>query len=179
MKIASFAIHFFKLLCIGTAAFMVVFWIVKFQKNDDLSVIEYKAFKDFEKIFYPELTLCFDGKTIMNQKWINVSQGINKDDYFRYLGGKMPANETYNKIPYLDSSLNIFEFVETIWVAWNDKSIPVTVCSNEHDCSFLISNNSFNGYLDPAWTKGFCKCFGFSINTSYAHNISKIRKDII
>ena len=90
----------------------------------------------------------------------------------------MPANETYKKIPYLNSSMNIYDYMENIRFYWNDKSIPVTVCSKEHDCSFLISKNSFNGFLDPDRSKSFCKCFGFAINSSYSHNVSSIRLDL-
>ena len=173
-----FAIIIFKLLCIATAGFMVGFWVYKFQKNEDISVIEYKAFKDSKEIFYPELTLCF-AKPIEDEKWNNISRGLNKMVYLeRYLGGRMPANETYYKIPYGDASINFFEYIDNIRFAWNDKSIPRLSCSNKQKCPFLISFNSFNGFLDPANGKTFSKCFGLAINSTYAHNISSMEIDL-
>ena len=48
----------FKFVCIFATVFMIGFWIAKFRKNDDVSVVEYKEFEEFEGSIYPEVTIC-------------------------------------------------------------------------------------------------------------------------
>ena len=38
---------------------MVGFWIVKYNMNEDISLIGYKKLKAEANIVYPELTICF------------------------------------------------------------------------------------------------------------------------
>ena len=58
MKTIDLMLDFFKFLCVAIAGFMVGYWFYKFHKNEDISVIEYKPFKDSENTLYPELNFC-------------------------------------------------------------------------------------------------------------------------
>ena len=90
MKTINLMLHFFKFLCVAIAGFMVGYWFYKFHKNEDISVIEYKPFKDSENTLYPELNFCLLNLPL-NDELNNISRGLNRRMYFDYLLGKIPA----------------------------------------------------------------------------------------
>ena len=48
MKSNDFLLYTFKFICFATAFSMAGYWIFKFSKNEDITLIEYKAIKDLD-----------------------------------------------------------------------------------------------------------------------------------
>lgn len=172
MKMITLMLDFFKFLCVAIAGFMVGYWFYKFHKNEDISVIEYKPFKDAENTLYPELNFCLLNLPL-NDELKNISRGLTRRMYFDYLLGKIPANDTYEKISYEEVTLNFFDYLSSISIAWKDKSIPAVTCKVESVCPYLSFSNTYNGFLDGG--KAFTKCFGIATNKMYSYNISSIK----
>ena len=171
MNTIDLIIHFFKFLCVIIAGFMVGYWFYKFRKDEDISVIEYKPFKDAENTLYPELNFCLFNP-FLNNKLDNISGGLNRTMYIEYLNGNIPANETYEKISFEAVTLNFFDYLENIRLDWKDKSIPSTHCKAKPDCPYLSFRNTYNGFIGEG--KQFFKCFGITTNRMYSHSISAI-----
>ena len=150
---------------------MVGYWFYKFQKNEDISVIEYKPFKDAENTLYPELNFCLVNPFLSNEL-NNISQGLDRRMYFDYLLGNFPANETFENISYEEVTINFFDYLYSIRLEWKDKSIPSGYCKAEPDCPYLSFRNTYNGFFNKG--KTFIKCFGITTNNMYTHNISRI-----
>ena len=55
MNFQKCIIDLFKVSCSVITAFMVGFWIYKFQKNDDIAQIEYNTIKTSADAEYPEM----------------------------------------------------------------------------------------------------------------------------
>ena len=119
-------IDVFKLLCLVTACFMIGFWIFKYQKNEDVTLIDYKSFKDAKETFYPELTICVL-RPILKQKINNASLGVNEETYLQYLVGAIQGNETYKEISYEEVTINLFDFLGPIDIELKSKSTTILV----------------------------------------------------
>ena len=84
----------FKLLCFCTTAFMVGFWIYKYQENEDVTVIEYKSLDKEINFTYPEVTLCFATPKFRNEDINFTREPEFTQRYTNYLKGA-EMNETY------------------------------------------------------------------------------------
>ena len=49
----------FKISCVLVTAFMVGYWIYKYEKDDDFTLIEIKHLNEIENFIQPEVTTCF------------------------------------------------------------------------------------------------------------------------
>ena len=49
----------FKVICVLTTTCLVGFWINKFMKNEDVSMIEYQSVEAMEDAVLPEMSFCF------------------------------------------------------------------------------------------------------------------------
>ena len=60
MEISNFNIitFVFKILCGTTTLFMVGYWVYEFQKNEDVSQVQYITIQEMEEVFHPEMTIC-------------------------------------------------------------------------------------------------------------------------
>ena len=163
MKYLQSMICIFKFVCMITACFMIGFWIFKFQKDEDVTFIDYKTFKDAKETLYPELTICIL-RPFLKQKIDNASLGVNEETYLQYLIGAVQGNETYKEISYEEVTINLFDFLGPIDIELKSKSLkdPSIKCINIHDCLYLYFKNNFNGFMGE-----FGKCFGIGINRTY------------
>ena len=48
----------FRALCLVATAIMILYWIVKFLRNEDVSLVEWRLFENTNDIAQPELTIC-------------------------------------------------------------------------------------------------------------------------
>ena len=78
---------------------MVGFWIYKFQKNDDVSTIEYQYVTESSDLSLPEMTICIGRETFADEN-LNLGDYIDIRDYVQliqpYKTGRDPAIERIN-----------------------------------------------------------------------------------
>ena len=84
----------YKAACLIVTAVMIVYWINKYLKDEDISVVEYKLVKDMEAAFLPEFTICFD-TPIIEEKMNGIQIEINSQMYLKYLKGELDADAKY------------------------------------------------------------------------------------
>ena len=101
----------FKAVCIIAAATMVAFWIITFQKNEDVSSIEVISFGSRPDIRQPEITICVNNP-FLEEKLQNISSNVTSQGYTQYLKGNMTGNELYNSISFEDVTINILEYFD-------------------------------------------------------------------
>lgn len=94
----------FKGLCIIATTCMVIFWLVTFSKNEDVSKIEIKYFEKYEDITLPEFNACFQNPFI-DDRFKEVDSGLSREGYQNYLSGTKSDNGIYpNKLKIITQS---------------------------------------------------------------------------
>ena len=102
----SLFINLFKFFCIVTTGFMVGYWIFKYHKNEDITVIEYNSPEKVVNVIYPELTICL-GNPFLTEKLQEIDTRLDQKTYLKYLKGEDIFNETYKDIDYEHITFNI------------------------------------------------------------------------
>ena len=160
MKVMSLIKNLFKFSCILTTCFMVGYWIYKFHKNEDITVIEYNSPDGVVNVIYPELTICLKNP-FLTEKLKEIHTFLDQETYLKYLKGRDIFNETYKDIDYDYITVNLYDYFEVLYIVWKNRT--ESICLDKNDCPFLIFKNNFNGFLNYA----FLKCFAVEINTKH------------
>ena len=84
----------FKTICGLVTIFMVGYWLEKFFRNEDLSMIQYKRIETSRNILYPEVTIC-NSLPFIDDKFKDVGVDISVDDYRSYLRGEKLITDDY------------------------------------------------------------------------------------
>ena len=74
----------FKAVCLFVTAVMIVYWIAKYLKDEDLTVVEYEDVENMETAFQPEFTICFQNPFI-DEKLNDINSNISSQKYVQYL----------------------------------------------------------------------------------------------
>ena len=114
-KVLFFA---FRLGCSVVTVFMVGYWIYKFQKNEDVSTIEYQYVNASSDLRLPELTICLGRQTLADSD-MNLDGFIDFRDYVQQVQTEKTQQDSVNE-------QNDYETTNT--------------------CIDLRWNNNFNGF---------------------------------
>ena len=172
MNFQKCIIDLFKLSCAVITAFMVGFWIYKFQKDDDIAQIEYNTIKTSADAVYPEFTICFTNP-FSEQTLRNISSGLDEETYSKYLRGHISGTDKYFTISYDKVTINLYRFVKSIRLGFNINGIQtIKNCQHLDDCKFLRLRNNYNGIFD---SYAIWKCFGFEIDRTYSEGLLFIK----
>ena len=163
----------FKVVCTLATVFMIVFWLIKFLENEDVSVIEKKDIEDFEELIYPEISLCILNPFLDN-KLKAIHSNLSTHKYKKYLFGKWNTSfdGMYKKIDFNNVTLDIFDYLTSYSVqmrntnTWNTYHIK-NICQGRKNCPFVKLKNNFNGH----WLGEFYRCFGVEIKPQFSKNI--------
>ena len=104
MKFIYLMLLGFKFLCILTACWMAGFWIYKYAKNEDITLIEYKTFKDSNSMELPSMSICFVDPFVNKNTSSGSNNTINTKIYMKYLLGDKDLYPNYSSINYEDLS---------------------------------------------------------------------------
>ena len=171
MKSLELSIFIFKILCGIAAVVMIGYWIFKFNKNDDVSAIEYISYETHSDIVYPELSICFISPFTSPILFWSSSGNISATEYEEYINGKKIFREEYTKIDFYDVTLDIFEYVEHIHIYMRNQIIPEPlICQKLDDCPYVRFKNSFDGFFN-GW---ITRCFGFDVNSKMVNNVNSL-----
>ena len=110
MKYIKYFFICFKFCCLITAFVMVGYWIFKYSKDEDITVIEYKSFQDSDSINLPVISICFDNPFLINQS------DFKTENYVKYLRGDMDFYDDHRNVPYDRVTLNIQDYLDTIMI---------------------------------------------------------------
>ena len=156
----------FKAICVLTTTCLVGYWILKFMKNEDVSVIEYKTLGAMEDTVLPEFSICIYGP-ILDLKLKAIGGNITLGDYGKYLGGLKNASD-YRHIDFKSVTLDLFEFLDTVTIGL--KGNLWKQCKDRHNCPYVRLRNNFIG----TWFSSFYKCFGVEVKNEYAEHVKHV-----
>ena len=146
-KIVQF---FFKFCCFIAVALMISYWFYKFDKDEDLCLVDYKPFKNVKDMAFPETSMCFVDPFV-DEKLKEISSDINRTTYTEYLKGEA-FDERLKSIDYTNITLNLADYFLKTIVYWKNGSISIFNDTNHY--------LTFNGF----WSGMFLKCFGIDTN---------------
>ena len=164
----------FKVICFIVTTSMIVFWISQFQKDEDVSFIEYQDVDTSINLKYPEISICADIiyeyeeiQKIISSKTLNVSF----KDYHNYLNHNDNYKYEYSKISFDDVTINLLDYVKTVSFRMRDTGqMKALNCTSGHTCPFYNLRNSFVGF----WDNRMYKCFGIEIAPNYSKEIKGV-----
>ena len=146
MKIDKCLLCSFKFLCVLTACWMAGYWIVKYLKNEDTTLVEYEAFDDLDNVNLPALSTCFMSKV-----------------------GIMDLHKGYKNITDSQETLNFVDYLDniTLHLRKSFSGSKVNSCSNPNNCSLVSFKNNFIGPINNS----FSMCFEMEIETKYSKHV--------
>ena len=157
-----------------TTGFMIGYWLYKYAKNEDATLIEYKPLHLEKAPVYPELTFCIVDP-FLDSKLNEIDSGLNKETYLMYLKGEIDLKGTVEEdISYEDISLNLFDYLSDVQIAFMlDGKRSYYNCDGPQNCSFLKFKNTYNGFTIQGHQ--FIKCFGIEVKATKAYKINLLQ----
>ena len=166
-KVNTFKVAF-KVVCLFVTAGMIVYWIAKYLKDEDISVVEYKLVENMTTAFRPEFTICFESPFI-EDNLKDMHSNISSQKYLKYLSGDIPGDATYKNIDYENVTIQLFKHL--LYVEFRGDfsgGQKFKNCTNIYKCPFIILKNNLNAFFESSI---FNKCFGIKPVESYQSNI--------
>ena len=158
----------YKIFCTISLLSMVIYWIFKFIKDEDLCLVDYKLYKQAEEEDLPTFTLCINSPFI-EERISRIDNNLNSSHYINYLqGNDNEISENIKKVAYNDVTVNVKDDITRIIVTWRNGS---------------QSEFSYNDPLNPVrvftslnafFYNGFMKCFGHEILQKYKKNVNGV-----
>ena len=159
----------FKAICLIVTAGMIVYWIAKYLKDEDISVVEYKLVENMDTAFQPEFTICFESPFI-EEKLNQISSNISSQKYVQYLSGEIPGDEIYRGIDYDNVTIQLFEYLDLFSsIGKFGQGQEFKNCTNINKCPFVTMKNNLNAFMVGSL---FYKCFGVRPKPAYLPNIT-------
>ena len=85
-KLRLYLTYIYYSLCAAASFGLMVYCLLKYLKNKDISIVDYKKFNSEVDYIYPAVSLCFEAGIIDNFTTANGKE-ISKEDYISFLDG--------------------------------------------------------------------------------------------
>ena len=174
MKVFQFFLCCFKWICVITAISMAGYWIHKYLKNEDNTIIEYRAFRESESMHLPAMSICFVETLVTGNGSFDKNEDSKYKGYLKYLNGEREFYHDYKEFMNGQKGWSIADYLANVTVFHYLKSEehdnPIAKFSNLESCPFLTFKNTFNGFL----MKAFSKCFELKINMKYSKYVAHV-----
>ena len=158
----------FKVMCGLVVVFMIGFWLYKYQKNEDLCLVDYKFVKDFKEKVLPVFNVCFVGG-IMDKLLNQVDPNITGPTYLEYLRGKV-FEEKFNSIDYNRITVNLTDYLAEVFIQWKNGSNAKYTFPDEN--MPIETSVTFSGFIPSTWH--FLKCFGTEVKHEYKDDVGYV-----
>ena len=171
MRRFQYCLWFFKFLCLVTAFCMSGYWIYKYWKDEDITVIEYKAFKDSEMMNLHATSICFSNPFKTSNGSLENNKTLNTENYLKLLRGDNSFNRKYEAISFENDTLNILDYLDNITLIQRlsiEQRRPDLTCSNPKNCSFVSFKNNLNLFSGPTT---FVKCYEMKVKKEFSKSI--------
>ena len=166
MRLSTFLERSFKVLCCSTAAFMVGYWIYRYDKNEDVTLIEYLSLDKIVDMVYPEISICLFDPFLKNDLINETQEHDFSEKYTNYLSGEA-FDKTFENLDYEKLTPNLIDYIEKVSIGWKPGTVYSGVCSDALTCPYLTFKNNYNGFYDFV----FMKCYGIGIKKGYGSDI--------
>ena len=162
----------FKVLCFIATVSIIIYWIIRFLKNEDISSIQIKSIdEEIEDFTQLEITLCL-ANPFYEHILQKVNQGMSKNGYLRYLRGAEKDAAIYSELEFDNVTISVPDQLESVHVHWrlvNDQE--VSICDDLYACPYATFQESIHGFLRRGT---FVKCSKIDLNEKYAKEVDKI-----
>ena len=152
---------------------MAGFWIYKYSKDEDITLIEYKKFKDPDSLTLPAMSICFIEPFIISNRSDLSNDTFNSEAYLKYLQGDKDLFPSYKNMSYDDITLDILDYLDQITVLQKleeGQNQSITTCSNAKACPYVVFENNYSGFFNTS----FSKCFEMKITEHYSKNVEYV-----
>ena len=159
----------FKLSCILAVSLMIGYWIYKFNRNDDITLIEYKSVNELDDVILPELSLCIR-EPFLSRSFSNKTGSLKEEKgaYENYLRGNINLRKEHHDVEYDNVTLNVFDYFKSISIEWKSRANKIFGdCTNINDCPYFTFTNKYNGFV----SKSFLMCFGVAVNKKFSKDV--------
>ena len=164
-------LYCFKFLCLVTAGSMSGYWIYKYWKDDDITVIEYKAFKDSEAMNLPAMSICFSNPFMINKGSLENNTTLKVENYLKFLRGEDGFNQNYETVLFENDTIDILDYLDNIIMYQRLNKKQTThhhmTCTNPKSCNFASFRNNFNAFFHST----FLKCFEMKVKKEFSMSI--------
>ena len=106
----------FKIICCLVVVFMIGFWLLKYQKDEDLCLVDYKMVQDLQDEHLPVMSLCYLNG-ILNKKLNQL--GTTGTTYLSHLRGEV-FDEKFNNLDFDEMTMNLTHYLAEIHVKWRN-----------------------------------------------------------
>ena len=165
---------FFKCICILIAFAMAGFWIRKFLKNEDVTLIQYETLSDSDSTHLPAMSICLVNPFFIGNESFENTTDAKYNAVLKYLQGKGEFNEDFRDVFYGIETFNILDYLNSTMVFHflkNEQHNETTkIYSNLSNCPFLTFENTFNGFSSGQ----FVKCFEMRIEKKYSSYVRHV-----
>ena len=160
----------FKISCVLVVAFMIAYWLYKYQKDDDLTLIEFKQLNEIKNVIQPEMSICvwypFLNQELLQTLNVTEDETLHKK-YFEFLKGNY-YDESFQNISYDQVSPKLWNHLQFVQIYWRSNEAQAREnCTVPKDCPYFSFKNNYNGILHSQ----FLKCFGVRVKKEYAKDI--------
>ena len=142
-------------MCIRDRLLMCGFWVKLFCLNEDLCLVDYRAFYEKKEDVFPTISMCL-GNPFLETPLSKF--GVNKSSYFDFLNGSL-ISEQLLAVDYDHVTLDISKYIKEYLFVWRNESYIYDNVGTNMPANRLVSK-SFDGFYS---FDIFYKCFALSI----------------
>ena len=158
----------YKVVCTIVLLSMVIYWIFKFVKDEDLCLVDYKMYYQADEEKLPTFTLCITDPFI-DEQIRKVDSSLNSSSYIDFLqGNERDLNLNLKRIEYNNVTVNLKNDITRIVVEWRNGS--KSEYSYYNSLNPISIFDSFDGFV----YNGFMKCYGHEILETYKRNVNTV-----
>ena len=149
-------IALFHLICWFASVSVSLYWVYKYNQNEDLSVVNNKKFYQESDDVFPVLSLCFKDP-FPEADFLITGTTTNVSNYVKFLGGQYFEEEML-RIDFQNITMNVLEYAEEIYIKWKDGSYKSYPAKNHTDKLFEPTYSGFGFFQER-----FYQCYGIEI----------------
>ena len=172
MKVVQIFHCFFKWICVIIAFSMAGFWVRKYLKDEDITVIEYIAYNNSDSVTLPSMFICFANSFPTSNESLGNSTEPKSKRYSKYLRGDEEFYDDYWMSLFGRNAWSISDYLVNITVFHYLKNKKHTEAMETFpslsDCPFITFENNFNGFNNGS----FARCFELKVKVKYSRFVS-------
>ena len=127
----------FKGLCFLTTLAMIVYWIIIYLRDEDISSIEISAPGLSDKTQQPELNICI-AHPFLEEKFRQLGDNITSQNYLNYLQGQYDLEQSFTKLEFDEISLDLLDYLLYIGIAFKPGSPTLRGnCNSYQHCPYV------------------------------------------
>ena len=161
----------FQILCLVATSYLFIHDGLKYLKDEDSSLVEYRMFHDSKRDIYPSISICFYGLGVYDRKRLKETYEIEDAvEYMKFLNGDV-WNATMVGVKYDDVTIDMKDYIESIIVMGMDWN-PFDVFYNGYLYKWVNDNESTGEAVKSSHSSSNFM-HNFPLRTTYRHAIGK------